>query len=59
MPGEQRTCKKCGHECHCDEINCPKCANDVCGFCDCFDDSMIGTDARSWPIMDVRIEQTD
>ena len=44
-----KICKKCGHECHCDEVNCPKCANDVCGWCDCGEDVMLGTDARSWP----------
>jgi len=30
-----RDCKKCGHNCHCDKNNCPNCANDVCGDCDC------------------------
>ena len=55
-----KICKKCGHECHCDEVNCPKCANDVCGFCDCEDTKhMIDTDARTWPGMDSGIERFD
>ena len=30
-----KTCKKCGCDCHCDEVECPDCVNDVCGECDC------------------------
>ena len=30
-----KTCKKCGHECHCNKSDCEKCANDVCTECDC------------------------
>lgn len=29
------TCKNCGHLCHCDEVNCPECINDVCPTCNC------------------------
>lgn len=35
MQGPERTCKRCGHRCHCYDNACPKCVNDVCGFCDC------------------------
>ena len=27
-------CKKCGHECHCDD-ECQECINDVCTDCGC------------------------
>ena len=29
-----KNCKKCGHECHCNEA-CEECVNDVCYVCDC------------------------
>lgn len=35
MYGEPRTCKKCGHRCHCYSPDCPECVNDVCIKCDC------------------------
>jgi hypothetical protein len=50
------TCKKCGHKCHCDKVNCPDCVNDVCGFCDCEPDVNLETDARTWPFMDSGLE---
>lgn len=31
------TCKRCGHKCHCYEIDCKECVNDVCFQCDCED----------------------
>ena len=31
----QKKCNKCGHACHCDDVNCSECVNDVCGYCDC------------------------
>ena len=30
-----RTCKKCGHKCHCYQPDCDQCINDVCIRCDC------------------------
>ena len=27
-------CKRCGHECHCDD-ECKECINDVCVDCNC------------------------
>mgnify|MGYP006080090069 FL=1 len=30
-------CETCGHECHCNDINCKDCINDVCGVCKCED----------------------
>ena len=35
MKGVKRTCKKCGHGCHCYRPDCPECVNDVCYKCDC------------------------
>lgn len=35
MQGPKRTCKKCGHNCHCYAPNCKDCVNDVCTSCDC------------------------
>jgi hypothetical protein len=35
MDGPIRICKRCGHRCHCYDMTCQKCVNDVCGFCDC------------------------
>ena len=35
MDRPKKICKKCGHKCHCDDINCSNCINDVCGYCDC------------------------
>jgi hypothetical protein len=35
MQGEKRTCKRCGHDCHCYQPSCEKCINDVCTQCDC------------------------
>jgi len=32
---EDNICNSCGHPCHCDEVNCPECANDVCPECKC------------------------
>ena len=34
-------CKKCGHECHCEEIVCYECVNDVCTSCDCVNEQEI------------------
>ena len=59
MPGEQRTCKKCGHECHCYKPTCEECVNDICTGCDCEPSAMIDTDARTWPFMDSGIERFD
>ena len=28
-------CRRCGHQCHCYDMTCSKCINDVCGFCNC------------------------
>lgn len=39
MIGTERTCKKCGHRCHCYQPDCDKCANDVCTECDCKEES--------------------
>lgn len=30
-------CESCGHTCHCRDINCKDCVNDVCGVCKCKD----------------------
>lgn len=35
MYGEPRTCKKCGHRCHCYQPDCDQCINDVCVYCEC------------------------
>ena len=35
MQGEERTCKKCGHRCHCYQPECEECHNDVCYNCKC------------------------
>lgn len=35
MQGEQRTCTKCGHDCHCYQPECDECVNDVCYKCNC------------------------
>ena len=37
MIGPVRTCKNCGHKCHCYSPNCEDCVNDVCTNCDCED----------------------
>ena len=34
-------CKKCGHECHCNESECKDCINDVCYNCECDNQSDI------------------
>ncbi len=52
MQGEYRTCKKCGHRCHCYQPTCNDCINDVCTGCDCEPTVELGTDARSWPWQD-------
>ena len=31
----QKTCKSCGHSCHCDDADCKECVNDVCVRCTC------------------------
>lgn len=40
------TCNRCGHACHCEEVDCQECVNDVCTECNCDDfyenDSFIG-----------------
>ena len=33
MDKPTKTCKNCGHSCHCDK-ECPDCVNDVCGKCE-------------------------
>ena len=33
MDKSTHKCKNCGHDCHCDKVNCPDCVNDVCGNC--------------------------
>jgi len=38
MQETERTCKKCGHDCHCNQPDCSKCVNDVCNECDCADE---------------------
>jgi len=51
MIGPERTCKKCGHRCHCYQPTCEECVNDVCGVCDCKEEDKelnTETDARSW-----------
>ena len=53
MIGEQRTCKSCGHDCHCYSPNCLQCINDVCGTCNCKEEEKSynhqeHSDARSW-----------
>ena len=35
MISDERTCKKCGHRCHCYQPTCEECVNDVCTGCDC------------------------
>lgn len=35
MKGEERTCNKCGHKCHCYRPECEECINDVCYKCEC------------------------
>ena len=35
MRGTERTCKKCGHGCHCYSPDCKECVNDVCYKCEC------------------------
>lgn len=30
-----KTCKNCGHECHCKSVECSECINDVCVTCVC------------------------
>ena len=47
MLGPERTCKNCGHKCHCYSPNCQECVNDVCGVCDCKETKQ-ESDARSW-----------
>lgn len=51
-----KTCKNCGHSCHCDKVNCPNCVNDVCGKCDCKQTVELDTDARTWPWQDSGVE---
>ena len=53
---KHRICTRCGHACHCDQVECSKCANDVCTHCDCTPSSNIGTDARPWPGIDSGLE---
>ena len=52
MIGPERTCKKCGHDCHCYSPNCENCVNDVCTSCDCKEEELSidrsETDARNW-----------
>ncbi len=38
MQGEKRTCKSCGHRCHCYRPDCEECVNDVCTVCQCQDE---------------------
>jgi len=60
VQGEHRTCKKCGHRCHCYARTCEDCVNDICTGCDCEPtDTMIDTDARTWPFMDSGIDRLD
>ena len=35
MKGEERTCKKCGHRCHCYQPECEECVNEICYECKC------------------------
>ena len=35
-----KKCSKCDHDCHCDEINCYECVNDVCTECDCQEENI-------------------
>jgi hypothetical protein len=36
MNKPEKTCKKCGHTCHCLSADgCPDCINDICDVCDC------------------------
>jgi len=44
MNTSEKTCKTCGHECHCLGGECPHCINDVCETCDC------GTTQSEWDI---------
>ncbi len=51
MMGPKRTCKKCGHGCHCYASTCQECRNEVCGTCDCVDDNeplQRDSDAKDW-----------
>lgn len=48
MQGTPRTCKKCGHKCHCYRPDCGDCVNDVCTVCGCKENGSTETDARSW-----------
>jgi len=50
MIGPKRTCKSCGHACHCYRPDCDDCINDICVKCDCKtpDENKTNTDARSW-----------
>jgi len=40
MQGEVRTCKSCGHSCHCYSPDCETCSCDVC---DC---GKVGTNSK-------------
>lgn len=46
MQGPERTCKSCGHKCHCYAPDCKECRNDVCTKCNC--QQQTNTDARNW-----------
>lgn len=50
MIGPKRTCKTCGHDCHCYAPDCKECVNDVCVKCDCKEHphQKSETDARNW-----------
>jgi hypothetical protein len=48
MQGPKRTCKKCGHDCHCYAPDCKECINDVCYKCDCVPTPDMPTDATTW-----------
>ena len=44
MNTSEKTCRKCGHSCHCWDSECPVWVNDVCETCDC------GTTQSEWDI---------
>jgi hypothetical protein len=50
MIGPKRTCKNCGHDCHCYQPDCDDCVNDVCTKCNCKVpvEKETNTDARNW-----------
>jgi hypothetical protein len=35
MQEPEKICKNCGCECHCKEVECQTCPNDVCSNCQC------------------------